>query len=385
MLQMCAVDYTAFFLLRPLAKALTDEYEVHFASSTGNYVSAIREEGFTYYEIPIARSYNLAAHIRSVFLLRRLMKRERYDIVHAHTPVAALLGRIAARLARVPIVVYTAHGFYFHERMRPLARRFFEALERAGGRLSDFVFTQSGEDRDAAIKLGIVDENQVLHIGNGVDLSRFDPDRLRGRRDAIRDSLGIPLGALVVCAVGRLVREKGYRELVAAFVEIAERFPEARLVVVGSTLQSAHDDASGEVMSSIRLYDLSDRVLLLEPQTPVEEILIASDIYTLPSYREGMPRTILEAMAMGLPVVATNIRGSREVVVDGATGTLVEVADPEALSLAIIDLLEDPARRLRYGERAKAIARREFDEIKVIEKQREVFRRLCEAEHPAAG
>jgi glycosyltransferase involved in cell wall biosynthesis len=376
LLQLCAVDYTAFYLLRPLARALKNEYEVHFASARGSHVAVIEQEGFVYHGIPVARSYNVFAHLRSLFRLRRLMRRERFDVVHTHTPIASLLGRVAARLAGVPIVLYTAHGFYFHEGMGPFARRFFIALERFGGRFTNFIFTQSLEDRDAAIRLGIADENRILHIGNGVDLVRFDADRLARRRDAFRQSLGVPADGLVVSTVGRLVREKGYLELIEAFADVAERFPNARLIIVGAALPSAHDDVSTQVQHAIRDKGLSDHVRILPQETAVEEVLAASDLFALPSHREGMPRSILEAMAMALPVVATDIRGSREAVTDGSTGRLVPVSDARSLSRAITGLLADPGLRAEFGNRAQRIAIKEFNEDDVIEKQLGVLREL---------
>ena len=385
LLQLCAVDYTAYYLLRPLARALSDEYEVHFASSPGEFTADIQREGFSYHQIPMERSYNIIAHIRSAWMLTRLMKRERFQIVHTHTPIASLIGRLAARLAGVPVVLYTAHGFYFHERMRPPARRLFVWLEKIGARFTDFTFTQSREDCSAAVALGISGEDRVLHIGNGVDLSRFDPDRLRGSRDDVRQTLGIAPQDPVVSIVGRVVREKGYLELLDAFERVVGRFPDAHLVIVGSTLESAHDDVSSEVRHAVDRPGLAGRVHLLPPESPVEQVLAASDVYTLPSHREGLPRSILEAMAMGLPVVATNIRGSREVVTDGATGTLVEVGRVDELAAALVDLLGDPGRRQAYGQQAQAIARREFDESQVIDKQRRVLRRICADKGIAVG
>jgi glycosyltransferase involved in cell wall biosynthesis len=377
LLQLCAVDYTAYYLLRPLARALRDEYEVHFASSPGEFTANIQREGFVYHQIPIERSYNIVSHIRSAWLLLRLMKRERYQIVHTHTPIASLVGRLAARLAGVPVVLYTAHGFYFHERMKPLARRVFVWLERMGGRLTDFTFTQSREDGDAAVALGISRSDRVLHIGNGVDLSRFDADRLRAVRDRVRHSLGIAPADRVVSIVGRLVREKGYLELIDAFARVVEKLPDAHLVIVGSALRSAHDDVSDEIRRAVGKPVLAGHVHLLTHETAVEHVLAASDLYTLPSHREGMPRSILEAMSVGLPVVATNIRGSREAVINGETGTLVEVGDVAALAAALVDLLSDERRRDAYGKRAQAIARVEFDESRVIDRQRDVLRRVC--------
>lgn len=377
LLELCAVDYTANYLLMPLARALKDQFDVHFVSSPGPFVSRIKKEGFVYHTIRLERSYNVVAHLRAMVALRGLMKRERYAVVHTHTPVASLIGRAAARLAGVPIVLYTAHGFYFHERMRPMAHRLFVTLERIGGRFTDFIFTQSREDSEAAVALRILDGKRVLHIANGVNLERFDPERLRPHRDRIRERLRIDAGAPVVSIIGRLVREKGYVELIEAFSRVTARFPHAILVAVATALDNAHDDASEEVRRAIARAGLGDRVRLLDAGASAEEVLAVSDVYVLPSHREGMPRSVLEAMAMGLPVVATNIRGSREVVLDGVTGLLVEVGDVEALGAALVGLLAEPDRRAAFGARAKSIARKDFDEVAVIERQRRVLLRLC--------
>jgi glycosyltransferase involved in cell wall biosynthesis len=196
------------------------------------------------------------------------------------------------------------------------------------------------------------------------------------RRKRIREELAVTADSVVVSIIGRLVREKGYFDLVEAFARVARRFPRACLIAVCSVLESAHDDISEDVKRLISHLGLTDRVRLLPPESPVEEVLAASDVYVLPSHREGLPRSILEAMAMGLPVVATKIRGSREVVRDGVTGTLVEVGDVAALASAIERLLDDPGLRAMYGDQAKAIAQAEFDESAVIERQRRVLLQL---------
>jgi glycosyltransferase involved in cell wall biosynthesis len=375
-LQLCAVDFTVHHFVLPLGRKLRDEYEVHFASSAGPYVEGIRREGFRYHCIPIARSYNVASHVRAVFLLRRLIARERFEIVHTHTPIASLIGRLAARLANVPITLYTAHGFYFHDRMPPLKRRLFIMLEKFGGYLTDYTFTVSGEDRDAAVALGISDLERVLHIGNGVNLNRFDPDRLRSERDAVRESLGIAPNQPVVCITGRLVREKGYLELIDAFARVVRRIPEAVLLCIGGALESDHDDASDEIAARVQAHGLSEQVRFLAFRADVERVLCASDVFALPSHREGMPISILEAMAMGLPVVATNIRGSREAVKEGVSGVLVEVGDVEGLAASLTELLSDPAGRASMGRHAQHIAKNEFNENDIFEKQLAVLERL---------
>jgi glycosyltransferase involved in cell wall biosynthesis len=347
-------------------------------SSDGTYAERIRAEGFTYHSVTLQRSINVFSHIRAFFRLRKLMARERYQVVHTHTPIASLIGRAAARAAGVPVIVYTSHGFYFHERSHPIMRRFFVFLEKAAGRFTDLIFTVSGEDRTAAIDLAIAASDRVVHVGNGVDLVRFDRDRLAPEKSSVRAELGIPDAHQVICTVGRLVREKGFVELVDAFARVVKTLPDTHLLFVGGALDTDPDDASRAIKERMSEYGIGDRVHLLSVRDDVERVLCASDVFVLPSHREGMPVSVLEAMAMGLPVVATDIRGSREAVVEGETGRLVPVADVARLAEAITELLENGDLRARFGAEAARIAREKYDENHVIGHQVNALREACE-------
>jgi glycosyltransferase involved in cell wall biosynthesis len=378
LLELCAVDYTVYYFVLPLARVLRKHFDVHMVSSDGTYAERIRAEGFTYHSVTLQRSINVFSHIRAFFRLRKLMARERYQVVHTHTPIASLIGRAAARAAGVPVIVYTSHGFYFHERSHPIMRRFFVFLEKAAGRFTDLIFTVSGEDRTAAIDLAIAASDRVVHVGNGVDLVRFDRDRLAPEKSSVRAELGIPDAHQVICTVGRLVREKGFVELVDAFARVVKTLPDTHLLFVGGALDTDPDDASRAIKERMSEYGIGDRVHLLSVRDDVERVLCASDVFVLPSHREGMPVSVLEAMAMGLPVVATDIRGSREAVVEGETGRLVPVADVARLAEAITELLENGDLRARFGAEAARIAREKYDENHVIGHQVNALREACE-------
>ncbi len=389
-LQICAVDFTIYHFILPLGRGLRDAFEVHFASSPGPYVQKIEAEGFRFHAVPISRSYNLIAHFKAILAIKKLLDREDFDVVHAHTPIASLLARFAAKLAGVPLILYTAHGFYFHDRMRSSVRRVFIGLEKLGGIVTDYIFTVSGEDRRSAIALKIIPKDRITHVGNGVDLERFNPDRFVGMRDDIRKKLGVSEDQAVVCIVGRLVREKGYVELIQAIEQVVKEAPEVLTLVVGGALESDYDDASSEIMNLVEQKGLGDHFRFLSFRADVEELLFASDLFVLPSHREGMPVSVLEAMAMGLPVVATNIRGSREAVRHGESGLLVEVGDVDGLARAIASLLMDGQKRASMGERAKSLAREYYSENVVIRKQKEIISRLLEqkgllGQNPSSG
>ena len=363
--QLAAVDFTMAHFLLPLMVAERDAgHEVVGVCSDGPLLARVREAGFRVEPVPIARSHNAFRHARTVAALTRLFRRERFDMVHVHTPVAALLGRIAAWRAGVPIVVYTAHGFYFHEHMPAHRRAFHVALEWLGGRLTDVLFTQAEEDAATARRLGLCRTGRIQAIGNGVDPARFAP-----RDPAIRARLRAELGAApddaVVLMVGRLVAEKGYGELLEAM-----RGVPATLWVVGERLASDHASDIDRAVAAVERDPVqARRVRFLGYRRDVPDLMAAADIFTLPSHREGMPRSIIEAMMSGLPVVATDIRGSREEVVPEDTGLLVPVRDAAALQAALTRLARDAALRARMGTAGRARAWALYDEAVVIGRQ----------------
>lgn len=339
-------------------------WSVTIVCSDGPLVSQMRQGGYRVIVIPIARSSNPLAALISLLRLVRLFHRERFDIVHVHTPVAALIGRVASSIARVPRVVYTAHGFYFHDQMPTWKKFFFIWLERFGGLFTDLLFTQSAEDARDAARLGIMSALKVVTIGNGVDSDRFDGRAVEGR-DLMRAQLGIPVSAPVIGIIARVVAEKGYNELLDAALNINESYPDVYFLLIGDRLKTDHSGSVESSLSRVRLR-LGSRLVEVGFRADTPALLSAMDIYVLPSYREGMPRSIIEAMFMQLPVVATDIRGSREEVVDRVTGLLVPTRDVRALVQALRSLLDDSDGAVRMGAAGRIRAMSLYDESRVI-------------------
>ncbi len=364
--QLCAVDFTMRHFLLPLMEAeAAAGHEVVGVCGEGPLLDPVRARGFRVETVAISRSFNLLRHAEAYRRLVRLFRRERFDMVHVHTPVAALVGRLAARRAGVPRIVYTAHGFYFHERMPAARRGLFIALEWLAGRATDVLFTQSAEDAEAARRLHLCRGGVVEAIGNGVDPARFRPGADPAARAALRRALDTDPDAVVVMTVGRLVAEKGYPELFRAMAEV-----DAVLWVVGERLESDHAAAIDRAIAAVESDPrLSARVRLLGYREDVPALLAAADVFVLASHREGMPRSIIEAMMAGLPVVATDIRGAREEVVAEETGLIVPVADPGALARALGRLAADADLRARFGAAGRRRAEELYDEAKVIRRQ----------------
>ncbi|MBT3931138.1 MAG: glycosyltransferase family 4 protein [Rhodospirillaceae bacterium] len=364
--QLCTVDFTLYHLLHPLMRAMRSQgHEVVGVCADGELIEPVRNDGFRVETMPLTRSANPARNWRAGLALRDFFRREKFDIVHVHTPVAAFVGRLAAARARVPRIAYTAHGFYFHENMPAPRRQAHIAAEWFAGRFTHTLMTQSEEDAQTARRLRLCRTGDILAIGNGSDPDVFKPSDAPAVRSATRAAIGTPDDRQVVLMAGRLVAEKGYGELVTAMRDV-----DAELWAVGARLSSDHAAGISDTIREIEADPaLRDRIRFLGYRDDMADLMRAADIFTLPSHREGMPRSIIEAMLTGLPVVATDVRGSREEVVDGETGLLVPVRDAPALAHALQSLVQDPARRHAMGAAGLERGRRLYDERLVIDRQ----------------
>jgi len=379
-MELCAVDFTVRNFLAPLVRFLMEKgCVVDVACSRGPHFAELESWGFRMVEIPIARSRNLASHARAFAALVRRLRAHPVDVLHVHTPIAALLGRMAGRFVGVPLILYTAHGFYFHEGMSPWRRRAHVALEWFGGRFHDYLFTQSGEDVVAALRAGLARPGRARRIGNGVDVrGRFNPANVEAEAlGRLRGELKIESGQPVVAMIGRLVREKGFFEFIEAAARIRGEVPGAMFLCIGDTVTSEHDNAKAAILGRVEELGLRDAFRFAGLRADIPELLSLCDVYCLPSWREGMPRSIIEAMSLAKPVVATRIRGCREEVVDGETGFLAPVRDAESLAGALSFLLRHPEAARRMGEAGRRRALMLFDETLVLERQWRVIRRLA--------
>jgi len=339
-------------------------YEVSGISAPGPEAPILERHGIVHRSVPMTRRLTPLRDLVALFRLWRLMRRERYAVVHTHTPKPGLLGQVAARMAGVPVVVNTIHGFYFHDRMPPLARHFYVAVERFAARFSDLVLSQNPEDVDTAIRERIVPPGRIRVLGNGIDLSRFDPARVNAdTAERARASLGIPPGVPVVGFVGRRVPEKGLPELLRAMRIVTERVPRARLLVVGP----ADDEKAAAIgPEAAREEGVAETCVFAGLRDDMPEMYRLMDVFVLPSHREGFPRAAMEAAAMRVACVATDIRGCRQVVDDGRNGRLVAVGDATALADAIASLLTSPGLARRMGDEGRRRALREFDQRTVF-------------------
>ncbi len=373
---LATVDLTHRFLLLGQLRRLRDEgFDVTAISAPGPWVADLEAEGILHIAWPHAtRSWSPGDDLRALSELVGILRRMRFDVVHTHTPKPGLIGRVAARMVGVPCVVNTVHGFYATPEDRLPKRSAVMGLEWVASRFSDLELYQSEEDLRWARRTGVARPGRSVLLGNGTDLSRFDPGEIPATEaGALRKSLGIPADAPVVGTIGRLVEEKGYRELFAAAREVRAQVPEAWFVALGDRDTDKEGAIAAEEMAS-----QGDRFLFPGWQEDVRPYLAMMDVFVLPSWREGLPRSAVEAAAMGRPLVLTDIRGCREVATEGVEGLLVPPRNPAALAEAIGRLVGDPELREKMGEAARATALERFDERRVADTVVRSYRELLQ-------
>jgi glycosyltransferase involved in cell wall biosynthesis len=374
----CTVDLSLRYLLANQLRFLQQAgYDVVGVSNPGPDVPWLQTAGLRHVPVRMTRTFSPSADATALVDLVRIFQRERPQIVHTHNPKPGLLGQIAARLAGVPVVVNTLHGFYFHDHMRPLPRRFYVLMEQLAAAQSDSILSQNPEDIRTAIAENIAPAERIELLGNGIDLARFAPVAVDDSSvAATRAGCGFGPDDIVVGFVGRLVEEKGVRELFEAIAALRRRHPRLRLLVVGPV---DTDKADALQPSAASDFGIDDITFFAGLRQDMPELYAAMDVFVLPSWREGFPRSPMEAAAMARPVVATDIRGCREVVVPGETGLLVPLRDPAALAAALATLLPVRQRRESMGAAGRALAERRFDERLVFQKVAATYERLLRA------
>ena len=365
------VDSTAWYLLRPQLQAVLDRGgEVVAISAPGPWVPAL--EGVGVRHVPLrssSRSADFGADVRAARDLWRILRTTPVDVLHTHNPKPGVYGRVVGRLAGVPIVVNTNHGLYLRDGRR-VQRWAVLALEGFAARFSDVELIQNPEDLELLTRRRLNPRRRTQLLGNGVDLDRFRPARDPDERARARAELGARAGQLVVGTVGRLVAEKGFLELSEAAGMLDERYA---VVAIGPS-----DPEKGDALTPAQV-DTATRngVQFLGLRDDVDLLYRGMDVFVLPSHREGYPRAAMEAAASGVPVVATDVRGCRQVVADGVTGLLVPVRAPAALAAAINSLGEDEDRRRSMGAAAVERAAEYFDERRVVAIVLEAYRRAA--------
>jgi glycosyltransferase involved in cell wall biosynthesis len=369
------IDLSLRYLLLNQLRSLQDEgYEIVGISAPGPEVPVLEAAGIRHIPAPLTRTVTPLTDLAALWRLVGVMRHEKFTVVHGHTAKAELLGQLAARLAGVPVVVDTFRGIYYREEMHPAWRRLFLLTARLAASCAHVILAQSRENLEMAVREGICPPDKIEHLGNGIDVVRFDPAALDLAALArVRDELGLPEGAPVVGFVGRLVAEKGIPEILKAARIILQDLPQTRFLFVGPADPDKPDALAPELAHDCGVAEAS---LFAGLRQDMPEMYALMDVFVLPSHRESFPRSPMEAAAMGVPCVVTDVPGCREAVEAGHNGLLVPLGDAQALAGAILELLTDEEKARRMGAEGRRLARERYDERSVFEKVRDVYARL---------
>jgi len=323
----------------PFMKLLQGKgYAVHAAaSSVEGGRGEVEGAGVTCWEIPFTRSPYSPGNLRAFGQLKTLFKTHRFALIHVHTPVVAFIGRFLAKATRQGKVLYTAHGFHFYKGAPQRNWLIYYNAERVAARWTDGLVVLNKEDFKNARRLGFEPGESLFYVhGVGVDLVQYSSRSAEG--SSVRAMLGIGPGDIVITCVAELNENKNHAFLLKAWLEVNRYFAHCHLCIVGTGEKEL-------VLEQWVAQKQVPRVHFLGHRRDVPEIFRETDIATLVSKREGLPKSIMEAMAAGKPVVASNVRGNRDLVANGRTGLLVEPGNVPGLAKALAMLISD--RRLR--------------------------------------
>jgi glycosyltransferase involved in cell wall biosynthesis len=379
LLYVTTLPFSQWWFLRGQNNFLAEKgFELHSITSKGKYFEELAQrDQMTMHPVEIPRSIvphrDLMALIKMFFIIRRIKP----HIVHLSNPKAALLGSVAAWTASAPIRIFFIRGLT-SDAKTGLSQKIYETLEWLTARFCNVHYCESNSLLTVARSKRILrsEEGEVILSGmfNGVDCAQFDPDKVSRdfNIDALRESLGIPRGAKLIGFVGRLARDKGLKELAEAWKEIRESVKDSYLLFVGDWW-----DEVDVIENEIKDYFIQDPRVRITGyvENPAPYYLIM-DVLVLPSYREGFPTAVMEASAMGIPVISTKVTGCTDAVLDGLTGTLIPPHNSEALKKALRKYLDNPQLASEHGKNGQIRVREKFRSELIWNALREEYRRL---------
>jgi glycosyltransferase involved in cell wall biosynthesis len=367
-------------IILPLGRiAQAEGWQVDILTTDPIFQEAVRQYGLGLVNLDvIRREIRPLWDLRGLFRLYQFLCREPYQIVHTHTSKAGFVGRLAARMAGVPVIVHTAHGFAFHENSPVPVRLIYSTLERLASRWCDRIVSVSEFHRAWAIELGICAPRRIIAIPNGA------AEAARNRKvelAVLRRQMGAEYGEFVILSMARLAADKGLEYLIEAAARLPRTGRRIQIAIAG-------DGPARERLERLAFdWGVTGRVTFLGFREDVGDLLAASDLVVLPSLREGLSIALLEAMAAGKPILATSIGSQREVASHADMARLVPPADAPALSEAIQRLAGDPALMERLGANARAVYESRYTADRMLESYKHLYLDLwsvkCRMEVPA--
>ncbi|PTX42633.1 glycosyltransferase involved in cell wall biosynthesis [Christiangramia gaetbulicola] len=319
------------------------------------------DNGVRTFPVDLTRAITPVQDLKSLFKLYQYLKKEKPLIVHTHTPKAGIIGMMAGKLAGVPIRLHTVAGLPLLE-TEGAKRKLLDLVEKLTYSLATRVYPNSFKLKEIVLDLGYAKESKLKVLGdgssNGIDTEYFDPKRFKDEdRLKLKSELDIPEDHFVYIFVGRLVKEKGINELVKSFVQVNQEYSKTTLLLVGPFEQEL-DPLEDEVYELIKSHP---KIITTGYQTDVRPYFAISDVLTFPSYREGFPNVVMQANAMNLPVIVSDINGCNEIVSHKENGLIIAVKDQVALYNAMKKLCLDANLRVKMTENARALIQSKYE------------------------
>jgi len=369
LIRITTVPVSLLILLKSQLKFMSAHYDVIAVSSGGEMLDQVKEQtGVRTVAVEMTRKITPLKDLVALWNLYKLIKKERPKFVHTHTPKAGLLGMIAASMAGVPVRLHTVAGMPLLE-STGLKRKVLDVVEKITYGFATKVYPNSNQMKKIILENKYCKSSKLHVIGNGssngIDTCYFSPDLLvdKGSNHSeaklkLRETYGISPAALVYCFIGRMVNDKGLKELVSAFVEINKTRPETRLILVGP-FENDLDPLDAYTEDHVKNHQAINWVGF---QKDVRPYLFVSDIFVFPSYREGFPNVVMQSGAMGLPSIVSDINGCNEIIIDYENGIIVPPKDKDKLKDAMVELYVDAQLRAKLAKNSRAMILSRYDQ-----------------------
>ncbi|MBZ4669173.1 MAG: hypothetical protein PWP07_1764 [Epulopiscium sp.] len=309
--------------------------EVHIAARSGERTKELESMGVIFHSIDFSRSPYSPKLFRAFAELKNLMEKERFDLVHVHTPVASFLGRFVAKMTKTEPVLYTAHGFHFYKGAPILNWLIYYPMEKMAARWTHGLITINREDYERGKSFHLKRKDGLFYVhGVGLSLENYSVPQ-NFDKEAQKEAMGFKESDQLLVCVGEFTKNKNQRQIIHAMQEVLKIDPSIHLLLVGRGEEEEH------LKSWVEKLNISKNIHFLGYRRDIPGILWAGDAFILTSKREGLPRAVMEAMAAGLPIIATDIRGNKDLITHGEEGYLVPIGDIEKTKEAILKIMKD--------------------------------------------
>lgn len=367
LLRISTETYSLRILLRnQLAYMGSKGMNVYMASKPDNHVQDLEvQEKAKFFPLPLTRELTPFSDLIALYHTIRLIRKIKPEIVHTHSPKAGIVGMLAASICNVPVKIHTVAGLPLME-TTGMKRWLLNAVEKVVYRCADWVLPNSKELKDFIVENNLLDDSNKLTVigngsSNGVDLNYFTiNDKIKQDTDSFKAEHGITEQHTVLGFVGRLAFYKGINELVNAFEQLQKQNKNLKLILVGPL-----EELNPLEETTIRKMETNPDIIAVGHQNDIRKFLAATDIFVFPSYREGFPQALMQANAMGLPSVATDINGCNEIIEDRKNGILIKPKSESAIINACQELLSNPQQRVLMGQMARKNISENFEQQKL--------------------